>query len=126
MKLFLLLLVALGLALYFPESRVWVLERAAPVVNPVLRTATQSEMDKIVTAMQQHARENFGRYPDTKSFPAWLEGKYSGGGARDSWGNTYELEDLRRERKMRIRSWGPDGLRDTGDDMFTEFNREGR
>ncbi len=126
MKIFVLLLVGLGVALYFPNSRAWVLENAAPVVNPILRTATQSEMDKIVTAMQQHARENFGRYPDTKSFQAWLEGKYSGGGSRDSWGNTYELEDMRREQKMRIRSWGPDGLRDTGDDMFTEFRREGR
>ena len=54
MKLFLVLLLALGAALYFPDSRAWVLDKAKPVVDPMLRTATQSEMDKIVTAMQHH------------------------------------------------------------------------
>ena len=126
MKLFLALLLALGAALYFPDSRAWVLEKAKPVVDPMLSTATQSEMDKIVTAMQQHARENFGRYPDAKQFPVWIEDQLRGGASKDSWGTLYELEDLPRDRQMQIRSWGPDRLRDTGDDIMNTFRREGR
>ena len=40
MKLILLLLVVIGAALYFPDSRAWVLHRAQPIVNPILTTAT--------------------------------------------------------------------------------------
>ncbi len=125
-KLIIVLLVVLGVALYFPRSRAWVLDHAQPVVNPILRTATQSEMEKIVGDLQQHARENFGRYPDRKQFTSWLEDQYSGGGSRDSWDTLYELEDLRRERNMQIRSYGPDQLRDTPDDILVVFKREGR
>jgi hypothetical protein len=126
MKYFLLLIVVVGAAFYFPDSRAWIVERAQPVVNPMLRTATQSEMDKIQTDLQQFARENLGRYPDSRQFLTWLEDTYSGGGSRDSWGTPYQLEDLRRDRRMQIRSWGPDRIRDTGDDLLLAFQREGR
>jgi hypothetical protein len=126
MKLLLLLAAAIAAALYFPDSRAWVLDRAQPVVNPILRTATVSEMDKIVTDLQQYSRENFGRLPDTRQFQAWLEGQYNMGGSRDSWDTPYQLEDLRRNRRMQIRSWGPDRLRGTDDDILVAFVREGR
>lgn len=126
MKLLLLLLVVLGAAVYFPESRAWILDHSRPVVNPILRTATESEMDKIVTDLKQHARENLGRMPDTRQFEAWLEATYAAGGSRDAWDSPYQLEDLRRDRRMRIRSWGPDRLRGTDDDLVVEFQREGR
>lgn len=125
-KLLLLLLVGLGVALYVPESRAWLFEKSRPVVNPMLRTATLSEMDKIVGDLHTHARENLGQYPGTRDFAAWLEANYSGGGTRDSWDTPYELEDLRRERRMQVRSWGPDRLRATDDDILIQFQREGR
>lgn len=125
-KLFILLLVALGVALYFPDSRAWLSERARPVVNPILRTATVSEMDKIVGDLNTHARENLGVYPEARGFQAWLDATYAGDGGLDSWGNAYELQDLRRDRRMQIRSWGPDRVRATEDDIIVEFRREGR
>lgn len=125
-KLLLLLLVAFAAALYFPESRAWVFERAQPVVNPILRTATISEMESIVGDLHTHARENLGRYPDIRQFGAWIDDQSSGGGSRDSWETPYELEDLRRDGRMQIRSWGPDRQRATDDDILVEFQREGR
>ena len=126
MKLFLLLLLVIGAALYFPDSRAWIFDKAQPVVNPILITATESEMDKIVSDLQQYARENLGRMPDPGQFSAWLEDTYAGGGSRDSWDTPYQLEDMRRDRRMRVRSWGPDRLRGTDDDILLEFQREGR
>ena len=126
MKLFLLLLVVIGAALYFPDSRAWVLDRAQPVVNPMLTTATHSEMDRIVDDLRQYSRENFGRCPDARQFPVWLDDQYSGGGGRDSWDTPYQLEDLRRDNRMQLRSWGPDRQRGTDDDILVEFRREGR
>lgn len=125
-KLFWLIVLGSAAALYFPESRAWVMDRAQPVVNPVLRTATVSEMEKIVGDLHTHARENLGRYPDVRDFGAWLESQYSGGGAEDSWHTSYQLEDLRRDNRMQVRSWGPDRLRGTEDDILVEFRREGR
>lgn len=125
-KFLILLLVALGVALYFPRSRAWLSERARPVVNPVLRTATLSEMDKIVGDLHTHARENLGVYPETRVFQTWLDATYAGDGGRDSWGTPYQLEDLRRDRRMQVRSWGPDRERATEDDILVEFRREGR
>mgnify|MGYP001824728648 CR=1 FL=1 len=126
MKLILLLLVVICAALYFPEPRAWVIDRAQPVLNPILTTATHSEMERIVEDLGQYSRENFGRFPDTRQFPLWLEDQYTGGGSRDSWDTPYQLEDLRRDRRMRLRSWGPDRLRGTDDDIFVDFQREGR
>jgi hypothetical protein len=126
MKLILLLLVVIGAALYFPDSRAWVLHRAQPIVNPILTTATHSEMEKIVDDLRQYSRENLGRFPDTRQFQVWLEDQYAVGGSRDSWDTPYQLEDLRRDRRMQIRSWGPDRLRGTDDDILLEFQREGR
>lgn len=125
-KLLILLLVALGVALYFPDSRAWVLEKARPVVNPVLRTATVSEMDKIKGDLNTHARENLGVYPSPRDFGTWLEQQYAGDGGRDSWGTPYQLEDVRRGNQLRIRSWGPDRVRATEDDILVDFPREGR
>lgn len=121
-RLFWLALIALGVALYFPESRGWLMEKAQPVINPVLRTATLSEMERIVGDLHTSATENFGRYPEPREFARWVERRYTGG-ATDSWDNAYELEDLRRDGRMQLRSWGPDRLRGTEDDILVEFRR---
>ena len=80
----------------------------------------------IVNDLQQYSRENLGRFPDTRQFQEWLESQYAAGGSVDSWDTPYQLEDLRRNRRMQIRSWGPDRERGTDDDIIVVFQREGR
>jgi hypothetical protein len=119
-KLFLVLIVAIAAALYFPRSRAVVIRYGAPVLNPAFRMATKSEMGKISRDVQVFERET-GRLPDTNNFPRWLEGRYAGDAGQDSWGNTYVL--VVRERSFDILSLGPDGSRGTPDDIVETRNR---
>ena len=48
MKAIFLFLIALGAALYFPQSRAVVVDLASPVLTPVLRWSTRGEMERIV------------------------------------------------------------------------------
>jgi hypothetical protein len=119
-KLFLVLIVALAAALYFPRSRAVVMRYGAPVLNPAFRMATKAEMDKISRDVQVFERET-GRLPDPNNFPQWLERRYAGDVAEDSWGNTYVL--VVRDRSFDILSMGPDGDRGTPDDILETRNR---
>ena len=113
----LILLVILGIvaAFCFPDSRAMLMDKGAPVINPFLRMATGSEMDKVASDLMNYRMENFGRLPGRRQFPTWLDDQYSGGANRDSWGNAYEYT-LRR-RDFELRSYGPDRIRGTGDDI---------
>jgi hypothetical protein len=114
-KIILLLLVGLAAAFYFEGSREWILDKAKPVVDPYLVMATRSEMEKIAQDLAIHQRENFGRIPDRRGFPDWLEGMYAGGANEDSWGSPYEYT-LGRD-SFYLRSPGPDQMRGTEDDI---------
>ena len=113
-KLILFLLVALGASLYFPESRVVVLEKASPVLNPVLGWSTTGEMKKIVRDLATHER-TYERLPELKVFPRWLELKYQGGSTTDSWGNDYVFRVW--ADSFAVVSGGADGLVGSGDDV---------
>ena len=115
-KIILVILVALAAALYFESSRAVILEKAKPVVDPYLVMATRSEMEKIAQDLAIHQRENFGRIPDRRTFPDWLEGMYAGGASEDSWGSPYEYSVGR--DSFYLRSPGPDRLRSTEDDII--------
>ena len=116
-RLILLILLGLVAAFYFPDSRAMLLEKGAPVIDPFLSMATESEMDRIANDLLAWRRENFGRMPSRKQFPTWLEDQYSGGASRDSWGNAYEYQLIR--GAFEIRSYGPDRVRGTEDDIIT-------
>ena len=115
-KIILILLAALAAAFYFESSREAILDRAKPVVDPYLVMATKSEMEKIAQDLALHQRENFGRIPDRRSFPTWLEEKYAAGADVDSWGSPYEYSMSR--DSFYLRSPGPDQLRSTEDDII--------
>ena len=51
-KIIILLALALGAALYFPQSRPVVLDTFAPVINPVLRWQTNGELNQILRELQ--------------------------------------------------------------------------
>lgn len=119
-KIFLMLLVALAAALYFPSSRAVVLEYAAPVLNPAFHLATKAEMEKIARDIQTYERET-GRLPEPRLFEDWLEGRYAGDATRDSWGNTYIL--VVRPNAFDVVSMGPDGRQGNSDDIVETNNR---
>ena len=114
-RLILLVLLGIVAAFYFPDSRAMLLEKGAPVIDPILGMQTSSEMDKIANDLMAYRRENFGRLPGRRQFPTWIEDQYSGGGSRDAWGSAYEYQ-LRR-RDFELRSYGPDRIRSTEDDI---------
>lgn len=120
----LLLLIVLGIvaAFYFPDSRAMLLEKGAPVIDPFLSMATNSEMDRIANDLMAYRRENFGRLPGRRQFATWLDDQYAGGANRDSWGNAYEYA-LGRDA-FEIRSYGPDRIRQTEDDIVVTRSLE--
>lgn len=122
-KVVLLLIVALAAAFYFEGSRKKILEKGKPLLDPYFVMATKSEMDKIAQDLQLHERENFGRLPDRRGFPDWIERRYSGDAGIDSWGAAYEYQ-LGRD-SFWLRSPGPDGLRATEDDIVEGRPRTG-
>ncbi len=119
-KLILFLLVALGASLYFPASRVVVLEKAQPVLNPVLRWSTTGEMRKIVRELATHER-SYDKLPEPREFSAWLEAKYRGGPTEDAWGNDYTLRVW--PDSFAVISPGVDGERGGLDDIQVSERR---
>jgi len=122
-KIFVGLLVILGVALYVDSSRAVILEKAKPVLDPYFVMATKSEMDKIATELLLYERENFGRLPERRAFPEWLDAQYAGGATVDSWGSPYEYT-LARDSFF-LRSPGPDKLQATDDDIVDGRPRSG-
>jgi len=114
-RFFLLIIFGFVAAMYFPDSRAMLLERGAPVIDPFLEMATTSEMNRVANDLMAYRRENFGRLPDRRQFPTWLEDQYSGGANRDSWGNAYDYLPSRRD--FELRSSGPDRVRGSADDL---------
>lgn len=116
MRAVLVVLVALGAALYFPRSRAVLLDTIAPVLNPMLGWATRGEMRAMARDLEQ--RVNTGRPIPTnrQEFETWLANNYQAGDSRtDSWGNLYELE--RWADSFAVVSPGPDGEVGTDDDI---------
>jgi len=114
-KLFLILVLGLGMALYFPRSRAVVLDVSRPVLNPVLVWQTKSELDKIVRELQALNREG-RRLPEPgREFQAWMERSFQGGSLLDSWGSSYTLRIWM--DSLAVVSPGPDLVVGTEDDI---------
>jgi len=116
MRVVLLLVLGFVLAMYFPDSRAALVERAGPVVNPFLVMSTEREMNQIANDLKTYQRENFERLPSERQFKVWIEDQYSGNGGLDAWGSAYEYR-LGRDQ-LELRSYGPDGLRGNADDIL--------
>lgn len=120
-KVILFLLVALGAALYFPESRVVVLDTAAPVLNPVFEWSTKGEMRKITRDLATFER-SWESLPSPNAFPDWLSKKYHSDAAfKDSWGHPYTLQAG--PDSFSVVSPGIDGMPNTPDDLRVSEQR---
>ncbi|RMH18055.1 MAG: hypothetical protein D6701_06730 [Gemmatimonadetes bacterium] len=113
-KIFLLLIFALGAALYFPSSRQVVFEKAAPVLDPVLRWSAKGEMREIVRDLEQYDAIH-RKLPTPREWDAWLAENFQGDGARDPWGTVYQYRVWR--DSFWVSSAGPDRQPGTSDDF---------
>ncbi len=114
-KVVLFLLVLLGAALYFPQTRLVVVDTLGPVVNPVLIWQTKGEIERIGRELQTLAREGSDLPPPGESFENWMSKNFLGGAKTDAWGMGYSMRVWR--DWVTIVSNGPDKEIDTADDI---------
>jgi hypothetical protein len=115
-KVVLILLVLLGAAFYFPQTRPVVVDTLAPVMNPVLTWQTRGEMEGIVRELQTLSRQGNDLPTPGESFNAWMLRNFMGGSKTDAWGVNYTLRIWR--DSIGIVSNGPDREIETADDIM--------
>jgi hypothetical protein len=115
-RLFLLLLVAFGIALYVPESRAAIVEVAHPLANPAYRWMSHQQMNQIVDDLQIVVNTG-ARVPIARGeFDNWLDGRYKQSRSReDAWGTRYQFRV--RGSSFDVLSAGPDLEFGTDDDL---------
>lgn len=115
-RLILLIILGFVAAMYFEDSRLFILDKAEPVLTPVFVWQTKGELDRVIRDLKSYESANFDRLPGRREWTGWLEGQYHGGEAmEDSWGSVYMLEQQR--DSFYVVSFGPDREYGTGDDI---------
>jgi hypothetical protein len=114
-KFVLMVVLVLGAALYFPQTRPTVLAILRPVLNPVLVWQTKSEMGQIIRELQAMDREGRQLPQPGQEFQAWMERNFQGGSLQDSWGSPYALRLW--TDSLAVVSLGPDLEIHTADDV---------
>lgn len=114
-KVILFLLVLLGAAFYFPQTRMTVIDTLGPVVNPVLIWQTNGEIERIGRELQTLAREGSDLPSPGERFENWMSKNFFGGAKTDAWGVGYSMMVGR--DWVTIVSNGPDQEIDTADDI---------
>ncbi len=115
-KFLLLLILALGASLYFPQTRPVVLDVLAPVLNPALTWQTKGEMSQIARELQTLNREGQVLPAPGQAFQTWIGRHFQGGDQEDAWGTPYTLRVW--TDSVGIVSNGPDLEIDTPDDVI--------
>lgn len=124
-KLLLLIVLALGLGLTFPESRAVILEHSAPLLDPAYAWMTNQELAQIVEDLEVHQESRGGLPAGRGEFDEWMEERYPQVGSReDGWGSHYRLEVT--GESFRVISAGPSGEFGTDDDLSLQGARDPR
>ncbi len=113
-RLILLIILGLAAAAYFPESREMMVERAMPVLQPMLIWSAEREMGKLTLAVRREARETY-QLPQSRGWEAFVMANFTADAATDPWGKRYAYEVW--PDSFAIRSYGPDGERGSPDDL---------
>jgi hypothetical protein len=115
-RLFLLLVLALGVGLFLPESRARILDVAGPMANPAYRWMSHQQMSQIVTDLEVVVGTG-ARLPLARGeFDGWLDQRYQQVRSReDAWGTRYQLRS--RGESFDVVSAGPDREFGTDDDL---------
>lgn len=90
-KVILIILILLGAALYYPQTRPVVVDMFAPVINPVLTWQTKGEMDRVGRELQTLNREGGTLPAPGAGFQSWMDRNFVGGARSDAWGTLYTL-----------------------------------
>jgi hypothetical protein len=114
-RIFLILILALGAASYFPRSRAVLRNFIAPVVDPLLRQQSLQEMQRIASELGLRERENVNGLPEPRAFETWLSSRVPGSLHRDAWSGAYAL--VVTSDSFFVTSPGPDGAAGTEDDL---------
>lgn len=114
-RLFLLIVLAVVVWIYFPETRAMLVDVAEPVVVPIKRWSSEEEMRQVARNVVEHERLT-GEMPEGAAWLIWLDYRYSGDDIkRDPWGSVYQLETSR--DSVWVLSLGKDRVRATEDDF---------
>jgi hypothetical protein len=119
-KLILLLVLGFVTALYFPDSRQVIVDKAMPVLQPMLIWNAEREMEELSRVVRREARETY-QLPPTRQWGAWLVANFTADAATDPWGTTYSYQAW--ADSFAIRSDGPDGDRGSVDDLRVAWQR---
>ena len=123
-RLFLMVLLGLVAAYYFPDSRQVLIDAAQPIIVPVVKWDTKEEMAQVGRNVIEHERLT-GDLPNRRSWLAWLDYRYNANQlTKDAWGSTYQLRVF--ADSIAIVSYGPDRTRLTEDDFQVITPRERR
>ena len=113
-KVFLIAIIGLAAAMYFPDTRATVLDKGEPVLRPMLIWNAEREIEEIISGLQQ--MENVERrLPEKREWVKWLEERYAGDASRDAWGSIYQL--VVTDDSLAVVSNGPDREMKTEDDI---------
>ena len=123
-RLFLLVLLGVVAAYYFPDSRQAMQDAATPLMVPVVKWMTMEEMGRVGRNVVAHEQRT-GKLPDRRSWLAWLDFRYPVDDMKlDPWGSVYQLRVW--SDSVAIISVGPDRTRSTEDDFSVVTPRERR
>lgn len=110
-KLFLVLLIALGIGMAVPSTRARMEAAAAPLMNTVKGKLVPSRLEAMADQLEVRLRRGEG-FPG--NWALWLDRDFSGA-PEDPWGNVYYLQSGR--GSFTVGSMGPDGQENTADDI---------
>ena len=114
-KFFILLILLLGAAFSFPQTRPYMLDALAPALNPMLTWQTRGEIAQINRELQALHRSGQSLPGQGEEFQRWMLQNFQGGSSLDAWGNTYILK--RWTDSIGVVSRGPDMEINTPDDI---------
>ena len=109
-KLFLLLIVALGVGLAVPKTRVRI---ANPVLTWLYRELVPNRLE-MIAAQLDFVRKRGDQLPDSDDLARWIESNTTVP-PLDPWGNAYYLEKGR--DRFTVGSMAQDSVRGTDDDL---------
>ncbi len=114
-RLTLLVMLAIAVWSYFPETRRLLLQVTAPILRPIVKPGVDEELRQVGRNVVEHERLT-GELPTGPGWLPWLEYRYSSDDIMtDPWGSLYQLEVER--DSVAIVSLGPDRTRGTRDDF---------
>ena len=109
-----MIILGVSAAMYFPDSRQAIIDRAMPVLRPILTRAANHEMLQISDELLHY--DQIGRpLPSRRAWLRWLDDNFPGESSVDPWGSVYQFYPW--ADSLALISYGQDKERGTEDDI---------